>query len=109
MTERDDKLFVEQIRQQLDSSTDQLDELSVARLRAARIRALETTPRNNRSWLALATATAAVAVLAILLWQGPSGLPGPVDELDIIASGEDLELIEDLDFYDWLDATQTTG
>lgn len=110
MTEQDEKAFVGQVKQQLDQQADQLDELTTARLKAVRLRALESAPGPRKLWIpAFGTATAAAIVLAVLLWQNPSDMSGPFEELDIIASGEDLELIEDLDFYDWLDATQTTG
>ena len=110
MTEQDEKAFVGQIKQQLDQHADSLDELTSARLKAARLRALEAAPRAKKLWVpAFGTATAAAVMLAVLLWQNPPDMPGTFEELDIIASGEDLELIEELDFYDWLDATQTTG
>ena len=110
MTQQDENEFVEQVKQQLDQQADQLDELTAAKLKAARLRALEAASRPRKLWVpAFGTATAAAVMLAVLLWQSPSELPGPFEELDIIASGEDLELIEDMDFYDWLDATQATG
>ena len=110
MTQQDEKEFVGQVKQHLDQQADQLDELTAARLKAARLNALEAAPRARKFWVpAFGTATAAAVMLAVLLWQTPSDIPGPFEELDIIASGEDMELIEELDFYDWLDATQTTG
>lgn len=110
MTEPDENAFVEQIRRQLDSQAEQLDELTIARLRAARLRALASAPPQRRLWLpAIGGATLAAALLAVVLWQAPPELPGPFEALDIVASSEELEMIEDLDFYDWLEATQTTG
>jgi hypothetical protein len=110
VTTRQEDRLVERIRQQLDREAGQLDELTVARLRAARLRALETAGRPHRRWLALlGTAAVAAIVVAVLYWQQPVTLPGAIDDLDIVATGDDMELLEDLDFYDWLDKTQTAG
>ena len=109
MTGQDDNRFIEQVKYQLDQQADQLDEITAAKLRTARLRALDTR-RPRKLWLPVfGTATVSAIVLAMVLWQIPTELPGPLEELDILASGEDLELIEDMDFYDWLDATQTKG
>ena len=106
---REDRL-AERIRQQLDREAGQLDELTVARLRTARLRALEQARRPRHRWLAmLGTAAVAAVVAAVLYWQSPVNLPGAIDDLDIVATGDEMELFEDLDFYDWLDETQTAG
>ena len=48
------------------------------------------------------------ALLAVLVWQQRAGdLPGVQEDWDILASGEELELIEELEFYDWLEQTQS--
>jgi ferric-dicitrate binding protein FerR (iron transport regulator) len=106
---QEDRL-AERIRQQLDREAGQLDELTVARLRAARLHALERARRPHYRWLALlGTAAVAAIVVAVLYWQPPADLPGAIDDLDIVATGDEMELFEDLDFYDWLDETQTAG
>lgn len=110
MTQQNEQAFVEQIKRRLDRQANELDELTVGRLGAARQRAVDAVSRPKQSWIpAIGIATATVVVFAVAVWQNPSDLPGPYEELDIIASGEDLELIEDLDFYDWLDATQAAS
>lgn len=110
MTSPQQDRLAERIRQQLERDAGQLDELTVARLRAARKRALEPARRPRQRWLALlVTATVAAVVAAVLYWQPPVALPGAIDDLDIVATGDDMELYEDLDFYDWLDETQNAG
>ena len=53
-------------------------------------------------------AAAAAALLAVLVWQQqPGDLPGVQEDWDILAGGEELELIEELEFYDWLEQTQS--
>ncbi len=110
MTGTEENRLTDQIRQRLDQQADALDELTVARLRAARLRALGQAKRpHHRWWPLLGSALAAALVVAILVWQQPVELPGALDDLDIVASGDDLDMIEDLEFYDWLDETQTAG
>lgn len=67
------------------------------------------------SW-ALALGTAGAATVAIALWLGSSGEPratgasatvtpptaAEAAELEAMLNGENLELIEELEFYDWL-------
>ena len=110
MSTDDDKHFVQQVKAHLDQHADDIDELTVARLRAARMQALEHQPRRARSWLPMTgLATAAAAVLAVLLWQQGGGLPAGEDAWEILASGEDLELIEEWEFYDWLEDIQANS
>ena len=113
-TGQNDKQPGERLGQQLRDSETQLDELTVARLQAARRQAVEqattVTRRERTGWALGGFATAAVAVLAIVLWQGGS-LHAPElqgDDWDLLVEG-DLQLIEDLDFYDWLPEEETAG
>ena len=107
----DDKSFVDQIRQTLDRHADTLDEMTAVRLAAARRNALDCRPRRTH-WLpvaALSALAASVLTVALLLNQDVS-LPGDDPEaLELVAQSEDLELIEDLDFYNWLDTTQASS
>lgn len=111
MSSHKDKAFVDDLRQRLDRHADNLDELTSARLRAMRKRALDQTVRPYFSWLPLGgLAAGAVAVLAVVLWtiapQAPPGFPG---DLELLAQVEDLELIEELEFYVWLEETEPSG
>ena len=86
-----------------------------ARLKAARRKALDAVDhgyfRHRLGWSAGGFATAAVAVLAVVLWTGNGGGPVPslsADDWELLAEG-DLQLIEDLEFYDWLPEEETAG
>ncbi len=51
--------------------------------------------------------TAAAALLAVLVrQQNADDLSGVQEDWDIAAGGEELELIEELEFYDWLKQSQ---
>jgi hypothetical protein len=128
--------FEQELRQQLRASEDTLDAPTLARLHAARNRALAAagSGREGRwssrslTWLA-ATAAASTAVVALFLGraQSPEEAPLPVAELEntlLAAAGneeipgpageeavpgstdtdtaETLDLLENLEFYEWL-------
>lgn len=110
MSEQQEDRFVETVRQQLDARVAGLDELTLARLRAARRRALAAQRDTVRHRVpAFGLATAAAAVLALLLWQHDGAPPLPAEDWDIAISGDDLDLIEEYEFYEWLDTTQAAG
>ncbi len=108
----EDAAFAAQARAQLEASVEQLDAMTLARLQAARLRALDTPRRSlRRWWFAAPTALASVAVasLALLLLsptQPPSSDPATrtaVNGTDVVPAAAETELYEDLDFYRWLD------
>jgi hypothetical protein len=124
------------LRQQLRASEDKLDAPTLARLHTARNRALGTagSHREGRwpgAWLAAAVAAGA-ALIALFLGSGqsPDEAQLPVAELEstlLAAAGsedlaapagektvgdgtdtaETLDLIENLDFYEWLSQQET--
>ena len=114
MSEREDRRFAERAREQLERSVQELDADTGARLRAARLRALDLAPRGSRRSYAVpigALATASAAVLAVYLWSETLA-PGPVATLadfELLSSVEPLELYEQLEFLEWLDAHEQTG
>jgi hypothetical protein len=107
--------FERRAREAFDGSVAALDAHTRSRLNHARQAALSelrTPPR--WSWRAWAPAGAiAMSILAaVLLWRAPDDAISPrvaeggaaeVGVVEIVASGEDLELVsEDLEFYEWL-------
>lgn len=115
MTTDDDQQFTSRLKQQLDDHEDNVDALTAARLQAVRRRALAAVPvPRSLSTYCLpggAVATLALAVLAVVLWRGDSTAPLPAvaaEDWEILAAGE-LQLIEELEFYDWLAEEDTTG
>ncbi|MCL4780224.1 MAG: hypothetical protein KJ049_08525 [Gammaproteobacteria bacterium] len=125
-----------QLRQQLRASEEKLDAPTLARLHAARNRALGTAGNHREgrwpaTWLAASTAAGA-ALIALFLGYGQSpdeaqlpvaelestllaaagseGLAAPAGE-EVVSGGTDtaetLDLIENLDFYEWLSQQET--
>jgi hypothetical protein len=116
----EEQRFAAWVGQQLEYGNDALDGATRSRLRQARARAIES--RGSRRWLALpwpggwrpaagVLAASALALLAVpaLMQRGPlpetagvSASIGAVDDLEIVLNVENLEMIEDLEFFEWL-------
>ncbi len=100
----------------LDQSVRDLDQKTILRVQRARLNVLEHAS-SRHSWLRWAggAAMASVAALALTLWMWPatggnhSHLP-LLEDLELMQSSENIELSEDLEFYDWLaDGPAVTG
>lgn len=107
----DEKPFVDKVRQTLDQHADAVDEVTAARLAAIRRNALDAGSRRAHWLPAAAWSAVAASVLTVaLLLNQDADLSGiDLDALELVAQSEDLELIEELDFYDWLDTTQANS
>ncbi len=111
--EETERRFIESAKAHLDRTVDGLDGRTLARLREARRRALEASPRRV-PWLMWAGgfATACVALLVASLWLFSPTTPGPtpgLEDVEILASSEDLGFYDDLDFYHWLADEELAG
>jgi hypothetical protein len=114
MSERDtDRAFEAHTKTTFDASVDALDAATRSRLTQARARALEELAgRRGLSWsprwLVPAGAAAAAALAAWLVLVGPEPADEPLQaadfgDLELLLAEEDLEMIEELDFYAWLE------
>jgi hypothetical protein len=95
-----------------DESVERLDGHTRSKLTRARQAALDELKHHRaRRWLMHPlgglTAAALVAVV-VLMWPGvvrtPTG-PGaePMDDLELVANGDDIDMLQDVEFYAWLD------
>ena len=115
--ERDERL-VEMVKGHLDVGLDALDDRTAARLRAVRLKAVESAEgRRGRfrlpRWVVvggLATAAAAVLAVGLLVTKRPgeSGV-ATADDIEIVAAQEQMQLYEDMEFYRWLAARENGG
>lgn len=115
MTDDDAKQeFVEDIRHILDSSVDDVDAVTRARLAAARRAALAPT-RHPPGWLVPAAAAASFAValvVGVALWpeQGSHDESAlAIEALPVLGGPDELDLYENLEFYQWLAEDQRVG
>jgi hypothetical protein len=122
MSETEDR-FSTRISQALEASTRELDVDTVRRLRLARHAATEELAsrmqrRAGHGWWvpAGAFAAAAVAVVALALWQREAAVSPHTDmavavaeDIDMLGDDKDAEIARDMDFYQWLEVVDETG
>ncbi len=107
--------FLEKARQSLLASEEQLDAVTASRLRDARRKAVEAAGAREKGFFRIpnwarigSVATAAAAVLVFMIWFDTPRQDLPVksaDDLEIVLnvdSADNMDLYEDLDFYEWL-------
>jgi hypothetical protein len=115
--------FQERARRAFDDSVQALDAATLSRLNRARQTALEGAGRREglrADWRVLA-GVAAAAVLALGLWlNGDPGDPSAAGEpsvvvamapedtgdLEIVLQGDSLDMLAELEFYDWVDSVE---
>jgi hypothetical protein len=98
-------------RELFEDSVERLDAGTRSKLTQARNRALEEVSKGavRRRWIwAPAGGLALAAIIAVVLtWGGPrSGAESgavALEDLDIVADSENIEMLEDVEFYMWLD------
>jgi hypothetical protein len=109
MTKHSEDELNENIRQSLDESVDALDANTLSKIRQVRAQAVNRAEGHHiNKWsgfLIGSLATACVMVLAVvLLLNSPNPMQSvPVDDIDLISSSDNLDLFEDLEFYEWLE------
>jgi len=114
--QRDDDKFAARVGEKLRNSVDELDAATLSRLNRSRQAALDAmghsagSKKRRSQWLPVGAA-AAVAVIAVGLWQRP--VPEPdvgvplvsaieAVELDLLFDEGDLEMYTELEFFVWL-------
>lgn len=103
--------FVATLKRELDRSTESMDGMTVIRLRAARLRALEAHSR-PRAWLlvgGLAGTGVAAALVAILLMTPAAPPITGLEQFDMLSENDSIELYDNLEFYRWLAARPDAG
>ena len=103
-----DEQLANEAKVAFDQSVDGLDAATLSRLNKARQKALAESRHPYRDWLRWAPATAAVAAVVVVMTtlEGPGDVDVtavPATDLEILLSEESIEMIEDLEFYAWLD------
>ena len=114
-----DQQFLDKTRQLLDQGSQALDEPTIARIKAARLRALDRVDEATGPVSAVLTRvrrrpTIVMFVFLLVMtgvyWQGlyresPVQVPdmGWVEDLELLSAEEDPSFFLELDFYDWLD------
>ena len=105
-----DEAFAEKAKQLFDASVDGLDGATRSKLNRGRQAALAEMQTGNRRWLQWAPAggVAVAAVAALVVWTGSTQLPeldapGVAADMEILLTEDSFEMLEDLEFYSWID------
>jgi hypothetical protein len=114
--------FLEKARQSLLATEDRIEANTLSRLRDARVRAVEAADARGRGFFRIpnwarigGVATAAAAILVFMIWFDTPKQDLPVknaDDIEIVLnvdSADNIDLYEDLDFYEWLAGTGNGG
>jgi len=104
--------FERKARALFEDSVERLDARTRSKLTQARNRALDEVNKgaSRRRWIwAPAGGLALATVVAVVLWSGGlrSGAApeaGALEDIDIVADSENLDMLEDVEFYTWLEA-----
>lgn len=111
----------ERSRELFEESVERLDARTRSRLNQARQRALEEIKKGStrRYWLAVPIGgLAAAALVALILIRGGGGAGvsqlenggSMLDDFDIVADSDNLDMIQDVEFYSWLpDQSDNSG
>lgn len=114
--ETGDKQFTESAKGLFENSVERIDAATLSRLNQGRQAALaelsSAQPMHQwRRWMP-ATGLAAAAVIAVVMLRGPAVpvLPpeaeSTVSDIEILLGDDDLEMIEELEFYSWIDMAE---
>ena len=109
-----DEQLAREAKQAFDQSVDGLDAATLSRLNRGRQAALAAGSRPVRQWLRWvpATGVAAAVLLVLITQQGPGDvevIAAPVADLEILLGEESIEMLEELEFYSWLDTEELAG
>ena len=102
-----DEKLEQSAKRLFDESVDGLDAATLSRLNRGRQAAIEAAGSGRSPWVlwAPATGVAAAAVVAVVMLNDPAvdEIDSSVADIDIILGEESIEMIEELEFYAWLD------
>jgi hypothetical protein len=114
-TPNDEKRLEQSAKALFDDSVEQLDAATLSKLNQGRQAALaEAASGTSRQWLRWVPATgmATAALVAVIVLRGPAVLdvplasdPTPTD-FEILMGEDALEMIEELEFYSWIDVAE---
>jgi len=109
-----DEQLAQQAKEAFDRSVDGLDAATLSRLNRGRQAALGAAENPRREWLRWMPATGVAAAVLVLMFtlDGPGDIDvisAPATDLEILLSEESIEMLEELEFYSWLDAEDLEG
>jgi hypothetical protein len=116
----DEKELTTQAKELFDDSVERLDAATLSRLNQGRQQALQEIRETGTAgqwarWVP-AGGLAAAAAVAVVVWQGmpvehSAPAAGTATDFEIMLSEDSLDMLEDLEFYSWIDTAniETNG
>jgi len=113
---QDENRFNDSIKKLLDRDLEELEPGIAQRLQQARMQALDAVAARRyinpySNWrTAGALALGVMLLLAVVFWPNASqhGVNSPLDsDMELFAADDNLQLYEDLEFYEWLLASDS--
>ncbi len=108
----DEKELTAQAKALFDDSVERIDAATLSRLNQGRQKALQEIrePGSAGEWARWVPAggLAAAAVVAVVVWQGvpvehSAPAAGTATDFEIMLSEDSLDMLEELEFYSWID------
>ena len=109
-----DEQLSKRAKEVFDESVEKLDGATLSKLTRSRHEALAELARPARHqwsrWMP-ATGVAAAVLVAVMVMQSPSDVenlvePATVTDMEILLGEDSIEMLEDLEFYSWLDLAE---
>ncbi len=111
-----DQAFEKKLKAAFDESVDGLDAATLSKLNRSRHEALAELRRPKHQWSNWmpATGVAAAVLVAVVLLQSPGTVQDlngttAVTDMEILLGEDSIEMLEDLEFYSWIDMANTDG
>jgi hypothetical protein len=116
----EEKELAAQAKELFDDSVERLDAATLSRLNRGRQQALQEIrtagPAGQWARWVPAGGLAAAAVVAVVVWQGmpvehSAPAAGTATDFEIMLSEDSLDMLEELEFYSWIDTAslETNG
>ncbi len=110
------EMFEKRMKDTFDESVDALDAATLSKLNRGRQEALTQLQHPQRQWSRWMPATGAVAAIlvAVVVLQSPSAIDdvagiATVTDMEILLGEDSIEMLEDLEFYSWIDMADLEG
>ena len=105
---KSDQQFADEAKSLFDDSVERLDAATLSALNRNRHAALERAQGARlwrRRWVPVTGVAAAIVVAAMLALpgNGVDTIPAGTTDMDILLGEDSIEMLEDLEFYAWLD------
>lgn len=102
------------VKRTLDTSADELDATTLAKLRRIRHDALtfsgQSTRPPRRWWIPVGAIGTTVVAALVATWMttavAPQAHVDGIEDIDLLASADNTDLYEQMDFYEWLESQQ---